>query len=220
MTRSPVSTSGIVQLVTRRARPGHGADSEFFTTWATLEEGNWRDDKVSQLLQIAPSAHFGLRPFAQEFHVNQAVDIARSVARSNKQYGPGGGEKLFIPTAKQAASLVPVGELIPLVAPHDTPPEAIGLIKRLLDLEISLGNTLVASDGGGPSPSRLRFWLQDPIHEAEVAGLGLPESVRAFQDLDMHGKTAGYVNRGESQVVIAPFPESPVRRSWLARIFS
>jgi hypothetical protein len=221
VTRSPVSTSGIVQLVTRRARQGHPADSEFFTTWATLEQGDWQADKVSQLLQIAPSAHFGLRPFAQEFHVNGAVGIARSIASSNKQFGLGGGEKLFIPAAKHAATLRPVGDLIPLVAPEDEPPpEATGPIKRLLDLELSLGNTLVASDRGGPSRARSRFWLQDPIHGAEIAGLRLPATIRAFEDLDMHGKSTGYVNPDESQVVIGPFPGSPVRRSWLARLFS
>jgi hypothetical protein len=219
LTRSPHSTSPIVQLVTRRPRPGQPADSEFFTTWATLEEGDWKADKVSQLLQLAPNIHFGARPFAQEFHVTNAVDVARSFARSNEQYGSGGGEKLFIPAAKHPNAIAPVGDLIPLFE-CSSPPAPVGFIKRLLEVELSLGNKLVGSDKSGPSQARSRFWLQEPLHREQLGRLGGSASVFDFEDLDMHGKTTGVVSRQDSQVVVAPFREPPAQRSWFARLFS
>ena len=209
MTRSPLSPSGVVQLVIRRPRPGGQADSEFFTTWATLEAGAWQDETLRALLQIRPNPYFGARPFAQEFHVSQSIEGSRTVARANPQYGQGGGEKLFIPRARHAAGLEPIGDLIPLFSGDEEPPEASGFIRSLIDLELFLGNSLVGSDHAGLLQARSRFWLQEPLHNAEIVrALKLPASVRSFWDTDIHGRTTGYASADESQVVIAPLPEA------------
>lgn len=217
--RSRQSTSGIVQLVTRRVRAGGRADSQFFTAWETLEQCGWRADEVSQALQIARSKYWGYRPFAQEFHVAENLDLAKSIARANPQHGRGGGVKLFIPFAQHAKALVPVGDLIPLFECRErTKPSPTGFIETVLELELSLGNALVDADNDGDSSAPTRFWLQEPLHESKIACLEIPSSVSVFQDPDIHGDTLGFESRDDGQVLIAPVPETPPKRSWLNNI--
>ncbi|MEK7413079.1 MAG: hypothetical protein AAB263_07165 [Planctomycetota bacterium] len=206
MSRMPtsLSSSGLVQLVIRRPLAGQCSDSHFFTTWDTLELSQWRSDKVSQLLQIAASKHFGCRPFAQEFDITKEVNIAQSIAQANPQHGPGGGMKLFIPPNEQISAVVPVGDLIPLYEPSTLPIHATGFIKSIIEIEISLGNTFVGSDRDARSGARNRFWLQNPLHLADITRLKIPTSVRAFEEPDMHGNVMGFITTNESQVVLAP----------------
>lgn len=90
------------------------------------------------MLQIKPSENYGLRPLVQEFHLAEAIDVARSESRANPQFGPGGGVKLFIPTEKHRKALVPIGDLVPLLDSVDEPaPEAVGFLETVIDLEVS-----------------------------------------------------------------------------------
>jgi hypothetical protein len=216
----PLSTSGVVQLVTRRARTGERADSQFFTTWATLEQGQWRSDLVSQALQIARSAHWGYRPFAQEFHILQSIDIARTIVRSNPEHGPGGGEKLFIPAEQHAFALEPVGDPIPLFASGDhLTRDPTEFLKALIELELSLGNALVGADADECSGGRARFWLQDPLHATEIARLTPSSSACAFEERDIHGDSMGFLSIDQSEILIAPLSATaPPKRSWLANL--
>ena len=206
MTRIRHSSSGIVQLVIRRAEVGQRADSKFFTTWDTLERAQWRAEEINGLLQIRPSPYYGFRPFVQEFHAVRVINIARSISRANPEYGPGGGEKLFIPGREHAAALVPVGELVVLSdSSRERDVEPDGFLKSLIDLEISFGNSLVGSDREKQSGGQRRFWIQAPLHIAEIKRvLKVPDSLRWFEDRDIYGDTAGYVSESDRQVVVAP----------------
>lgn len=219
MTRASKSKSGIVQLTIRKPVAGTSTDSEFFTTWDVLEQAGWRAAEASRALQIAPSEHFGFRPFAQEFDLIADVQIARTVARANLQHGPGGGEKLFIPSDQQARALTPVGDLI-VLDPDDIrePPQPLGFISDVIGRELAHGNTLVGADRRGNQGS-CRFWLQNPLDFAEFERTlkSAPANSR-FEDLDPHGKTAGFAD-ADLQLLIAPFSPPPPK-SWIARLFS
>ena len=215
--RSPFSSSGLVQLVSRRPRPGERAESQFFTTWRTMEMGQWQSDLVYGLLQFRPSKYYGLRCFAHEFHIAKPVKIARTVARANPQFGPGGGEHVFIPQASHAQALVPMGDLIPLFDSGNQPgPTPKGFIAELIDLETSLGNSLVASDSQETSPARNRFWMQEPLHQAEIRRmLALPQCVQFFEEDEIYGNTRGFVSDEDGQVLISPAMQpEPANRWW------
>jgi hypothetical protein len=220
MKRVSKSRSGVVQLTVCKPQPRASTDSEFFTTWEVLERAGWRAADASRALQIAPSDNFGFRPFAQEFDVIADVQIGRTISRANPQHGPGGGEKLFIPSAEQARALTPVGDLIVLDEDEDEDedaPEPAGFIADMIEHELALGNALLRADRRGSRES-FRFWLQDPLHLVELERVlkSIPSAAR-FEDLDPHGMTAGFVD-GDEQILIAPFKRPPPR-SWVSRLF-
>lgn len=218
MRHASKSKAGVVQLTIRRPAAGASTDSQFFTTWDVLERAGWRAADASRALQIAPSEHFGFRPFAQEFEVIADVQIARTIARANPEHGSGGGEKLFIPIGDQARALRPVGDLIVLDADDvSEPPKPTGFIADLINYELAHDNTLVGADRFGHHGS-FRFWLQTPLHivDLERALNSVPSNSR-FQDLDPHGNTAGFVD-ADSQCVIAHFSPS-TSKSWISRLF-
>ena len=169
---------------------------------------------------MARSTHWGYRPFAQEFHILQSIDIARTIVRSNPEHGLGGGEKLFIPTEQHAFALEPVGDLIPLFDRGDQlTPGATGFLKTLIELELSLGNVLVGADADERSGGRARFWLQDPLHAAEVARLTPSSSACAFEERDIHGDSMGFLSIDQSEILVAPLSATaPPKRSWLANL--
>jgi hypothetical protein len=205
-----MSTSGIVQLVIRRAVAGHQADSQYFTTWDVLSKAGWRADVASGMLQMKPGKHYGLLPFAQEFNTLMEIEVATTMTLANKQYGPGGGVKLYIPFRDHQEGLEPVGELIPVGGYSELcDPEPAGVIKDLLDLEISLGNTLLGADRVLGEEAKRRFWMQDPLHLPEIdRELNLPQSIQPFEDPDMHCNVAGFVDMENMQFVGAP-PQKP-----------
>ncbi len=218
MRRVSKSRSGIVQLTVRKPVARAPTDSEIFTTWEVLERSDWRAADASRALQMAPSVHFGFRPFAQEFELSADVHVARTVARANPQHGPGGGEKLFIPFNEQARALMPVGDLIYLDE-HDEEqtPQPAGFVAEMIRIEAALGNALVRADCKG-SRNSLRFWMQDPLHIAELERTirSFPAACR-FEDLDPHGNTAGFVD-ADQQTLISPFKQPQVR-SWISKLF-
>jgi hypothetical protein len=208
-------------LVTRRPQKGQRCDSEFFTTWQTMEDGEWRSDLVNGLLQIRPSEHYGLRCFAQEFEALGDLQVAVSTAQANPSYGAGGGQKLFVPAALHARGLSPVGEPIPLAVPGcRANAEPKGFFAEVIQLELSQGNSLFAADVTDSAPGRSRFWMQEPLHlDAIQRALRLPLSTRLFQEEDIYGSVQGFFELEGAQVVIAPMKTSVVRESWLRRLF-
>jgi len=207
----------VVQLTIRKHVAGACTDSEFFTTWEVLDRAGWRAADASRALQIAPSDHFGFRPFAQEFDVIADVNIARTIARANPQHGTGGGEKVFVPIVEQARALAPVRDLIGLDADTEQEtPEPTGFIADMIKFELALGNVLLLADRRGNRQS-LRFWLQSPLHLAELERtLKSGPAASRFEDVDPHGTTTGFVD-GDAQVLIAPFTPLPPR-SWISRL--
>lgn len=205
--------------------PGRPLDSEFFTTWQTMARADWRADEASGLLQIAKNPHFGFFPFAQEFHVQSKVGVARTIAKANTQHGPGGGEKLYFPRSTHRAALKPVGPLIRLGGSElDAPPATpSGSLKELFERSTAAGGEFLASDrttlpDGGP---RRRFWFTESLPLREIGQLNCPPDVRFFQDEDMHGNSCGLITTDGLQVLIAPFQqgEAPRKRSWFGKLF-
>ena len=200
------SSAGIVQLVMRQPVAGRPADSQFFATWDTLAQAGWRADVASGMLQMRPGEHYGVFPYAQEFHALTDIEMASTEARANPKFGPGGGVKLIIEFKQQLTGNEHIGDLIPLLGfsePCD--PRPSGGIKDILDLETSLGNTLVGADRVLGEVAKRRFWMQNPLHDSEIAKrLHVPQSIRPFEDLDIHGDVAGFVDLEDMQVVGAP----------------
>lgn len=196
-----------MQLVTRRPVKGQRAESPFFTTWETIEKGQWRSDLVSGLLQVAPSKYYGLRSMVHEFHAVEEIQIASSISFANPQFGIGGGEKLFIPYEAHASALIPIGELIHLEGTKANR-KLTGEISAIIDLELSLGNEIIAADHTDTPRSLERFWMQDLIHFSEIKKkLNLPASVNRFEDLDIHGNLTGYVSYELGQIILSPLAE-------------
>jgi hypothetical protein len=199
-----------MQLVTRRAIKGTFAESQLFTTWRTVEEGKWRGETVSALLQVAPSRFYGFRSMVQEFRVLTEIPAAIGIAEANPQFGAGGGEKVFIPYEDHPAGLEPLGDPIPLgrdALHSDAKPKE--LLADIIGLELSLGNDLVAVDRTD-SPSTLdRFWMQETLHFSDIeARFVPPPTFKRFDDQDLHGSVCGYIDYRSGQVLLSPLQES------------
>jgi hypothetical protein len=219
--RHPRSTSGIMQLVTRRAVKGTFAESQFFTTWPTVEAGQWRGESISALLQVAPSRFYGFRSMVQEFHALRPLQAAIGISQANPQFGIGGGERIFIPYEDHPTGLEPLGEPIPLGRDVlDTGAKPKELLADIVALELSLGNELLAVDRTD-TPSILdRFWMQETLHFADIeARFPSSPDFERFDDPDPHGSVCGYISRDLGQVLLSPLqdaerPSGSSRRSW------
>ncbi len=213
VTRKPTSTLTVQRTVVLRLQ------SHLFTDRHTLQRAAWRKDKLSSLLQMAPSAHFGLRPvLAQEFQVTADIAVSVCETLANPQFGAGGGLKLFIPRESFCA-LSAVGDPLPLDDPEELRSDAeyfspAGCAADVLQLELNLGNRLLFTDRAhlqlGPSHAYAhtvvtRFWLQDPLHlQAIRSSLKLPSTMVAFDDRDMHGHVRGLRDSESRQLILSP----------------